>query len=1034
MSQNKSKRSNTPAAKRSFSKDPNKKFVPNADAAAPTTEAAPAPHTETVDNAQSVIRSIQQTIQERGLEVTPPNVFACLITMLQSAPQPVLLRPILALLRAYAFRVSGAMVKAKSVTITKCIEQALRQHTDESDIVKRCFRLLGAVYRFVDITDEVFTRLRRLEPHHQNVVLLPGYLSILQSIATRCSEEHKADCVQFCDPILRYVISTMVSTSESVSTKAATTACNVITVALNDDVLRQQDLVAQLLGAVVECMEVHHRDRWNLSLQVLGRFFEIISQCKSNGIGISDNLREIIDRVFGKLVDMHEVDHGSLTNVVEKCMRSVAACLGAEQVLRHVPVTLDPAIAFRNKYILDVLRKSVSHDSLGFFATKLAPLANKMLQLSKDADVTSRIAESRQWQSVYEKMWELAQAFFRYPHDFCDALFRQIAKPLVEFLEDSFMRRISAKALATIAACATVSTSDEAHEAWAASARTVLQKYTKNILPKLCNLHERERLDYVGAAIRSFARVSEPTVLSNIAAAISRNLKETTDEEHMQALIHVAVCIASCLPQDVAEEWADLTSKSLEAATLAPQLEKQYYHLLSELARGGVISIACKQRLSQFLMRTQTTVHSPSRKFRIALMNEMIISCPREHLHVLAEAFTPEVIVCIKESSTRTREGALRVVQTLSKTMGAVDYLRILQVGLGGQSPLVLSGTLIAVAKLFWLHHRILPGEVHAFVKTITVAFMRHPALEVRNSAFSMLRMLIKVSFRDDTVATLLKGDLATLTATCFHWVSGTKVSSSTRQVMRVLVEKLYKRFGEQMVMAAMPAEGQRYANYVSKMMARRENADKAHEKSAEDEAAKFGKYFFGDSKSGVVLREDDEDAVDLAEPEIIRNLTTVRTRGREVEALKDDIDDDEEFNVLVDKEGKIVVAPRTPRRTRPAPDRLGGSSEKRRREDDDVGGDDDGGREDRQGVAQKGTVPSLMRRMLRVKRTKVVENAAPVRTGEQYKATSAGGDVRRNNGPDPYAYMPLDRKFLNKRHTRQGQERIKAISNTQRK
>jgi len=35
---------------------------------------------------------------------------------------------------------------------------------------------------------------------------------------------------------------------------------------------------------------------------------------------------------------------------------------------------------------------------------------------------------------------------------------------------------------------------------------------------------------------------------------------------------------------------------------------------------------------------------------------------------------------------------------------------------------------------------------------------------------------------------------------------------------------------------------------------------------------------------------------------------------------------------------------------------------------------------------------------------------------GSEYRAVKAGGDIKKKNKPDPYAYLPLTRSALNKR------------------
>jgi ribosomal RNA-processing protein 12 len=50
------------------------------------------------------------------------------------------------------------------------------------------------------------------------------------------------------------------------------------------------------------------------------------------------------------------------------------------------------------------------------------------------------------------------------------------------------------------------------------------------------------------------------------------------------------------------------------------------------------------------------------------------------------------------------------------------------------------------------------------------------------------------------------------------------------------------------------------------------------------------------------------------------------------------------------------------------------------------------------------------------VKRRRDPRPQSEVKTGKEYKATKAGGDMKRKGKPDPYAYVPLNPQSLNKR------------------
>eukprot|EP00759_Apiculatamorpha_spiralis_P041671 PhF_6_TR40213/c0_g1_i2/m.59720/K14794/RRP12; ribosomal RNA-processing protein 12 len=966
-----------------------------------------------MEGASTVLQSIEQTVNARGLQPTPPNVFACLITIYQAQPPPDVLPSVLALLASYSFRVSPAMVKAKSVTLMKLTESVLRHNAADSSIVKRGVKLMSILLKTIPIEPSVLSKLQQLEPHPNNDVFLTGYLSLLTVAFLGAHAQGGKDAIESCSSIFRYVLNTVATTTkDNVAKKGVLCACTFLTNVVEPHVMECKDVVLGVLDDLIEMLGVDYRSRWLDTLQILAHYLESISVLKHHQQHNDPTFQNKLNTVLKKAITLHDIHNSLFPAAAEKVLKALAMCMDAQVLLNAIPID-ETAISFRNKYILDVIRRSTSHDSLAFFVNVLMPKAQSFLTYSQDLDAQGRVAEGRQWLALHEKIWEASQAFFRYPRDFSDILYRTVARPLVDFLNDPIMRRVACKSFTTIAACAWEPRDD--------AMIVVLKKYSKNILPKICNLHEKERLDYTSLAIQAYARVSDDAVLKTIGETVNQNMASPTSEEHMQALVHVAICIAATLPPGVADQWAVNTLEAIPKAA-AQSLEKQYYHLLAELLRGGKVQESTVGRVVEFLLESQGTAHPPSRKFRVQLMTTLIEETPINDVPMLAQSLTPEIIICAKESSTRTRTGALKLVQKIAKRIGAHEYLRVLQVGLAAKAPLVISGTLIAVAKLIWLHHNALPDSVHGVVQQVVSTFIRHPATEVRNAAFSFLRMLIKVSFRDNRLFRLLEQNLKGYLDAAFHWVAGDKVSSSTRQLVRVIMEKFIKRFGADRVLDTLPPAAARYGKYVVKMMERRERIAEAMRGRGAGGDEEFDKYFFENDERGLALKEDDEVA-DLAEPSVLRNMTLVKREGNQV--VEDDEDDDEEFDVLVDDQGRVVVKPKDLSKGGNNNNKGMGSAspEKRTRENDDNDDDDERGYR----VATPNQ-PVSQRKIVKAKRVKIT-TMAPMHTGDEFKSKSAGGDMKKPNRPDPYAYVPLDRKFLNKRNKHVGKERLTLVS-----
>lgn len=72
--------------------------------------------------------------------------------------------------------------------------------------------------------------------------------------------------------------------------------------------------------------------------------------------------------------------------------------------------------------------------------------------------------------------------------------------------------------------------------------------------------------------------------------------------------------------------------------------------------------------------------------------------------------------------------------------------------------------------------------------------------------------------------------------------------------------------------------------------------------------------------------------------------------------------------------------------------------------------------------------IPSAASRLSKKQAKKQKKDAGEVKTGKEYKAKKAIGDMKLRGKPDPYAYIPLSRKTLNHRKKMKNSGKFKNV------
>lgn len=140
---------------------------------------------------------------------------------------------------------------------------------------------------------------------------------------------------------------------------------------------------------------------------------------------------------------------------------------------------------------------------------------------------------------------------------------------------------------------------------------------------------------------------------------------------------------------------------------------------------------------------------------------------------------------------------------------------------------------------------------------------------------------------------------------------------------------------------------------------------------------------------------EDDGEVLDLLSAEANRMIVSTLPVKSKTKSVLDSNDD----TITIDKDGMIVV----------------NDTKGTKRKIDDEDEDD---KQMEVGSTYKPGGKGIHRQTSTISQRKAKrDNRSKSLPGEEYTSKKASGDMKRKGKPDPFAYMPLNRKSLNKRH-----------------
>eukprot|EP01065_Artemidia_motanka_P014988 TRINITY_DN1884_c0_g1_i1.p1 TRINITY_DN1884_c0_g1~~TRINITY_DN1884_c0_g1_i1.p1 ORF type:complete len:1216 (+),score=454.50 TRINITY_DN1884_c0_g1_i1:90-3737(+) len=612
----------------------------------------------------------------------------------------------------------------------------------------------------------------------------------------------------------------------------------------------------------------------------------------------------------------------------------------------------------------------------------------------------------------------------------------------------------------------------------------LLATFSRNILPLVCNAVEREQQDrraLLLAVLRSYSSIAPADQLNTIFQQVHNTLQASSaaagdDKEaalhKAQAMMDIGCVLGEYLDEGSLTVLLSIIQPIILDPAMDPLLQKKSYKALARVCKTRkdfVEKPEFLRALVNLLGSAAGACNSGSRRERLQCLAHLAIS-HSESPGMLREYIgqvLPEVLLGVKEANSRTREMAFYCLQVIAELLsptnedGAVDgtpICKLVIAGLGGTTPALVSGTILGLAKLLQDYGTGLPESMIEPIVRSGLMLVQHRSNEIKNAALAFAKVVLRLAARRPVLKQVLSRNFETLVVGCLAWISQVRVPGNTRRTIRQITERAIRRFGYEWVKDFFPEEHKRYVDYVFKEWQREVRKKQREKEERRADAMRLRVLRSGSGRAGsrLALRDGDADEArfDLLDTSAASTFVPQGQRSMLDAAVAGGRKD--EFNVTLDDEGGVVVESEDAHRRRVRQrllekklaemkgaergglEELSGGILKRKRRADDDDDDDDAdilAEQERARSELRDLAKSLRKSKAQASGTRLVDKTAKrsrhdmdIRSGKQFQGSGVtGGDVKKG-GLDPYAFVPLNARFLNKRYIKHSSKRISTV------
>ncbi|GBP39109.1 RRP12-like protein [Eumeta japonica] len=467
----------------------------------------------------------------------------------------------------------------------------------------------------------------------------------------------------------------------------------------------------------------------------------------------TDKVAYILGPLLKKLNERRESHNFENDKEVEYATGCAIKSLGPEFVLKCIPLRDGPdRINLDRSWLLPVMKEKIQNSNLKFFATDILEMATFCRKKSREANQSQDNVSSHTHELLCNQLWALLPSFCNNPKDIKDN-FKAVAKVLGNVLKDNPEFRLSVmQALRKLIVCSMERAQDDDIKE--------LARFAKNYLPILLNIYMSpakgstatgQRLAAL-ETIQVYLTISDQSLLEELFTKAIQQLETSTDNhfqrESILDVIRLLVLyqnseqIANLFdrwvyplcetvldpPQKFKKvkkeedrtmddgEHKDEPKKELkykEKAKLLEMEHKKAYRILEEILKSD--KEACKEflnrnrkKVKKLLMSSLNKVADSSKAARLRCIELFVNSSNNLNAESkLLKCAVAESVICTRDINSKCRQCAYNLINSIGNILkdrdgGMESFIEMLLSGLEAPLPRTASASLYALASALY--------------------------------------------------------------------------------------------------------------------------------------------------------------------------------------------------------------------------------------------------------------------------------------------------------------------------------------------
>ncbi|KAM0969999.1 hypothetical protein EV1_017912 [Malus domestica] len=817
-------------------------------------------------------------------------------------------------------------------------------------------------------------------------------------------------------------------------------------------------IIEKVCATIESLLGYHYAGVWDLAFQVVSAMFDKLGVYSSyfmrGAMKSLEEMEKLPDEDFPFRKQLHE------------CFGSALVAMGPETFLGLLPLNLEAEdLSQVNVWLFPILKQYTIGARLSFFTESILGMVGMIKEKSKKLESQGRIVSSRSSDALVHALWSLLPSFCNYASDTAES-FKDLEQALCSALQDEpeirgiicLSLQILVQQNKKIVEVNDLSDSELGSARHRAMANytpevtegnmSVLKSSARKLLPVLSGVFLNTTKDDAGclqSTIGEFASISDKEVVSRYFRSTlvkllkvteeARKAESSRDSNTMRAqLFDLAV---SLLPGLDAKE-VDVLFSAIKTALQDNEglIQKKAYKVLSIILRDCDWFLSLKRKeLSDIMIEVLPSCHFSAKRHRLDCLYLLVVhiskSDTEQMQHDIISSFLTEIILALKEANKKTRNRAYDILvqighacgdeETGGKRENLLQFFNMVAGGLAGETPHMISAAMKGLARLAYEFSDLVSSASNLLPSTFLL--LQRKNKEIIKANLGLLKVLVAKSQAEG-----LQLHLKSMVEGLLKWQDATK--SHFKAKVKLLLEMLVKKCGLDAVKAVMPQEHMKLLTNIRKLKERKERKLGSKSEEARSQVSKattsrlsrwnHTKIFsdFGDeenedsdadymdaktesgrrgkvstqlkSKASSLRRTNNKKLLDQLEDEPLDLLDRQRTRSalRSSESLKRKMESDD--GPEIDPDGRLIIH-----------DEAESYKEKPSEPDYDARSEADS---------------HLSANSKKTQKRRKTSESGWAATGKEYASKKAGGDLKRKDKLEPYAYWPLDRKMMSRR------------------